>query len=142
MRTEPTEHEEQASLIRWAELRQAEWPELALLHAIPNGGDRHRVTAAKLKAEGVRPGVPDLCLPVPRGGWHGLYIELKTRTGRASKDQRRWIAALRRLGYRAEICRGWEAARVVIENYLSTEAVEPGAAAPAETQPPKQGAMQ
>lgn len=119
MRSSASEHEEQAALVRWAEFQRPKWPELALLHAIPNGGHRHRVTAARLQAEGVRAGVPDLCLPVPRGGWHGLYIELKTRRGRPSREQRRWLDALRAQGYRAEVCRGWEAARAVIEDYLA-----------------------
>ncbi len=64
----PTEHVEQVSLMRWAALTKRRRPELALLYAIPNGGDRHKAVAAKLSAEGVKSGVPDLCLPVPRLG--------------------------------------------------------------------------
>jgi hypothetical protein len=117
-----TEHQEQATLFRWAAFAEARWPELALLHAIPNGGHRNKVVAAKLKAEGVRAGVPDLCLPVARGRWHGLYIELKAKGGRASPRQLEWFGALRRQGYRVELCVGWTAARQVIEGYLSTGA--------------------
>ncbi|QIT54106.1 VRR-NUC domain-containing protein [Aquisalimonas sp. 2447] len=113
-----SEHDEQAALFRWAGFARVRWPELAVMHAVPNGGHRRKATAGMLKAEGVRRGVPDICLPVPRAGFHGLYIELKTRRGTATRDQRWWIDALRRLGYRAEICRGWEAARAVIEDYL------------------------
>ena len=54
------EHVEQAALFRWAEFARARLPELTLLHAIPNGGHRHKATAARLKAEGVKRGVPDL----------------------------------------------------------------------------------
>jgi hypothetical protein len=102
-------------------MHEARWPELGMLYAIPNGGDRHPVVAAKMKAEGVRAGVPDYCLPVARGGYHGLYIELKTPTGYPSREQRAWIAALREQGYRAEVCRGWEAAWDVIREYMTTE---------------------
>lgn len=116
--TPQSEHHEQAALFRWAEYAAGRWPELGLLHAIPNGGHRSKITAAMLKAEGVRPGVPDICLPVPRHDWHGLYIELKTPRGRPSKEQQRWIAALNRQGYRADVCHGWEQARAVIELYL------------------------
>jgi hypothetical protein len=80
-----TEHDEQVALSRWVTLLQPRHPELALLHAIPNGGHRHKAVAVRLKAEGVKRGVPDLCLPVPRGGHHGLYLEMKTRQGRKSR---------------------------------------------------------
>ena len=115
----PSEHVEQVRLFQWARLAAATHPELRLLYAIPNGGARHPVVAAKLKAEGVKRGVPDICLPVARGKWHGLYIELKRQRGtRPSDDQIMWIASLSNAGYRAVWCRGWEAARAVIENYL------------------------
>lgn len=122
MARKTSEHQEQVSLFKWAVFAAARWPELALLHAIPNGGHRSKVTAAMMKAEGVKRGVPDLCLPVVRGGWHGLYIELKAQGGSASQDQRQWLAALQRQGYRAELCRGWEQARRVIEEYMTTSA--------------------
>ena len=72
-----TEHDEQVALLKFCNLNQVKYPELALLYAIPNGGNRNIVTATKLKAEGVKAGVPDLCLPVPRGGYHGMYLEMK-----------------------------------------------------------------
>jgi hypothetical protein len=114
-----SEHAEQAALFRWAEFARARLPELALLYAVPNGGHRHKATAARLKAEGVKRGVPDVCLPVARSGAHGLYIELKTERGKATPEQLGWIRALRRQGYAAEVCRGWESARSMIEHYLT-----------------------
>ncbi|HEX6925443.1 MAG TPA: VRR-NUC domain-containing protein [Longimicrobiaceae bacterium] len=113
------EHDEQAAVIRWAMLRSLAIPELALLHAIPNGGHRSRVAAARLKAEGVKAGVPDLALPVPRGPYHGLYIEMKTRYGRPSVEQNWWLNRLCEQGYRAVVCRGFEEARAEIESYLA-----------------------
>ena len=115
------EHAEQAALFRWAEFARSRLPELALLHAIPNGGHRHKATAARLKAEGVKRGVPDVCLPVARNGAHGLYIELKTERGKTTPEQIGWIRALRRQGYVAEVCRGWESARSMIEHYLTAD---------------------
>lgn len=96
------------------------WPRLAdLLFAIPNGGARHIRTALRLKAEGVRAGVPDLFFAVPSGGYHGLFIEMKRRTGgRLSKDQREFMRALIAEGYRAEVCRGCDEALAVMEDYL------------------------
>lgn len=111
----PTEHAEQVALFAWAE----HLPELKLMHAIPNGGKRDIRTAAMLKAEGVKPGVPDIFLPIPRGGKHGLYIELKRRKyGRVTPEQAAWIDALCRQGYQCAVCHGWEAARDEIIEYM------------------------
>ena len=91
----PTESEEQQALFRWAAYESGAHPELALLYHIPNEGKRSLVAGAKLRAEGLKRGVPDICLPVPRGKWHGLYIELKRlRGGRVSDEQQRWLDAL------------------------------------------------
>ena len=118
-RSQP-EHREQVKLIAWARAAAEVHPELELLHAIPNGGARDRITGARLKAEGVLAGMPDLCLPVPRGPWAGLYIELKRPDGRGqlTKAQERIIHKLRAVGHRVEVCKGWLAARDVILNYL------------------------
>ena len=103
-------------------MREGRWPELALMHHIPNGGGRSPGEAKRLKAQGVRAGVPDICLPVSRRGYHGLYIELKRREGgRVSPEQNMMIDALREQGYRVEVCRGWEAARDVIAGYMDDE---------------------
>ena len=117
----PTEHAEQVALMRWAVDAAQEQPELILLFAIPNGGQRHRLVAAKLRAEGVRRGVPDLFLPVARGRHHGLFVELKRlRGGQVSPDQKIWLQVLAGQGYQVAICAGWEAARRVLVDYLST----------------------
>ena len=119
MNATPTEHAEAAMLLRACRALEHTLPELALLYAIPNGGARHRVVAAKLKAEGVKAGVPDYHLPVARGGAHGLFVELKrTKGGVLSAEQRAWLAALREQGHRVEVCRGWEEAFDVIRDYL------------------------
>lgn len=121
--TTPTEHAEQVALMRWASMASGQMPELRLLYAIPNGGMRNVVVARKLKAEGVRSGVPDLCLPVPRGTFCGMYIELKRRKGATvSDEQKSWIAELRANRYHAVVCHGWEMARVMIVDYLRVQA--------------------
>ena len=92
-----------------------------MLFAIPNGGHRHKAVAAKLKAEGVRPGVPDLCLPVARGLHHGLYIELKTLKPKRNPttEQDWWLKELANQGYATFCCRGHKAAISVIQDYLN-----------------------
>jgi hypothetical protein len=123
-----TEFSEQCALIEWAALQQQRWPELALLYHIPNGGQRDRITGARLKAAGVRAGVPDLCLPVARQGWHGLYIELKVGANEPTSSQARWLDALTAQGYLAVACWGWDDARTTIEAYLDLMNVKGGQA--------------
>jgi hypothetical protein len=116
------EHQSQVTLFRWAALAQSHHPALALLHAIPNGGHRHPAVAARLKAEGVKRGVPDLSLPVPRHGCHGLYLEFKTKRGCLSREQRFWAEALQAQGYRFAVCRAWHQAAALIADYLDFDA--------------------
>lgn len=119
----PTEDAEQEMLFRWAAGHESQHPELALLHHVPNGGHRSKRTASALRRQGVKPGVPDVVLPVARDGHHGLYVEMKRlQGGRVSPEQCAWIEALSSQGYRAVLCRGWEQARDAIVDYLAAEA--------------------
>ena len=123
----PLEDEEQATLLSWCRMNLWRWPELDLIFHIPNGGARSKTEAARFKAEGVKAGVPDLFLPVPRDTFHGLFIELKRlRGGRVSDEQKTWIAALQAQGYRVEVCKGWKSAADVIRDYLGPGRKEPG----------------
>ena len=107
----PLEEIEQEHVFLWASMEERAYPELAMLYAIPNGGKRAIKTAVALKKQGVKRGVPDMCLPVPRGGFNGLYIELKrVKGGTVSDEQREWIAALNTQGYKAIVCHGAEEA--------------------------------
>lgn len=130
----PTEHEEQCALMAWAALHEWHEPRMAMLFAIPNGGHRSPATAGRLKAEGVRAGVPDLCLPVVGRARRDLaaelapclWIELKrTKGGAVSPEQRAWHERLRKQGHRVEVCRGWIAAAGVVADYLDRPEVAP-----------------
>lgn len=117
----PSEAQEQMALMHWAEWQRTAHPELRLLYHIPNGGSRGKAEAGRFRAMGVKAGVPDLFLPVARGGCHGLYIELKReKAGRTSAVQEGWIEALREQGYRVRVCHGWVAASEAILEYLET----------------------
>lgn len=114
------EHQEQAALFRWAELNRVKHPALSLMFAIPNGGHRHKAVAGKLKAEGVKPGVPDIFLPWPSNNKSGLFVELKAPSGQISPAQRVWNLNLA-CHYQAEFCFGWiEAAKTICE-YLGVK---------------------
>ena len=120
-----TEDEEQIMLFEWAAMMAGKWPELKWMYHIPNGGSRNGAEAGKLRAMGVKSGVPDVALDVARGGWHGLRIEMKRADGgRTSEAQREWIEHLNAEGYRAVVCAGWQTAARVIEEYLK-DAVMP-----------------
>lgn len=114
----PTEDAEQAALFQWAAACNRN--DLDLMYAIANGGYRKKTTAGRLKATGVKAGVPDICLPVARGGYFGMYVELKRVKGsKTSECQKEWMAALNAQGYLAIVCYGWEEARKMIVQYLS-----------------------
>jgi hypothetical protein len=89
-----SEHDEQAALIQWRDYARRVDPRIGMLFAIPNGGARSKRTAGRLKAEGAAAGVPDLCLPVATATHGGLWIELKTASGRVRPEQQTWIDAL------------------------------------------------
>lgn len=112
------ESDEQIALFAWADIQSGRYPDLDLLYHIPNGGHRHKSVARRLKAEGVKSGVPDLCLPVARGKYHGLYIELKYGKNKTSPSQDKWLAALAGQGYAAIVCYGWEDASKALVQYL------------------------
>ena len=115
----PTEAQEQIRICEWASWAQGIFPELRLMYHIPNGGTRYVVEAVNLKRQGVRRGVPDICLPVARGGYHGLYIELKrAHGGHTSKQQDDWLMMLTEQGYKAEVCHGADTAISLITWYL------------------------
>ena len=116
-----TEAQEQATLIKWSMAVREQYPELKLLYHIPNGGARDSIEGKHLKAQGVKKGVPDLHLPVPRGNAHGLYIELKKKGGRVSPEQLWWMEELLKQGYEASICYGWQEASETIRRYLDGE---------------------
>jgi hypothetical protein len=114
----PSEHEEAVLFFDEILLMQRHDDRLSLLYAIPNGGHRNKSVGAYLKQEGVRRGVPDYFLAVPCGGYHGLYIELKTKTGKTSPEQKEWLLALNQQGYKAVIAKGSDAALTAVKEYL------------------------
>jgi hypothetical protein len=120
-RAKPVDREglEQAALIKELELRL---PAVAgLIYHVPNGGHRHKLVAIKLKGQGVKAGVPDLVLPMARGGYFGLYLEFKATApndAAVSASQHAWIRRLNDQGYLAIVCRGHFDAMEQIRAYL------------------------
>ena len=113
------EHMHQAALIKWWSMYATSKNIIEeLLFAVPNGGARDVITGARLKAEGVRRGVPDLFLAIPKNDYHGLFLEMKAEKGRCSEYQKSMIERLSKQGFCCKVCHGWVDAREVIQKYL------------------------
>ncbi len=113
------EHWMQVALFKWAALAAGADPRLRLLFAVGNGGKRNVIVAKKMKAEGVKAGVPDVFLPVPSGGYHGLWLELKISPNKPSQEQCDWMVSLTKQGYRCVVVMDdWAKAKEIIEWYL------------------------
>lgn len=128
--TQPqSEHEEQKLVIQWAWDMETFCPELALLYAVPNeqhlgwkkkrSGKRFNPILKRLRGEGLKPGVPDLCLPVARNGYHGFYIEIKMPGKWPSENQRSWMIALVEQGQRVDLCTSADMAIDALCDYMN-----------------------
>lgn len=112
------EHKHQCLLMAWADAVAPLRPELRRIFAVPNAGKRTPRQGARMKAEGLKPGFPDVGLLAAAHGYYGLFIELKTDKGRLSPEQKQWLESLDEAGYAAYMCRGWLDAVETIEKYL------------------------
>lgn len=117
-----TESEHQILVMCWAKkISLAGRAELDLLFHVPNGGNRSGREGAMFKAMGVKAGVPDLCLPIPRGGFNNLWIEMKVEDGRVSEAQEKWHSSLEQHGGYVVVAYGWKNAIAAICGYLGGE---------------------
>lgn len=119
MTRKATEHKYQCAVIRACKLLEFQYPELKYLYAVPNGSQRHIAVAVKLKAEGVKRGVPDLVLPVmiPNGPG-SLYIEMKSDDGKPTETQQDYLRFLHAQGFEVHICRAPDEAITHIKDYM------------------------
>jgi len=114
------EYLDQKALFTWAALI----PELKWMHSIPNGavlaGDKQKraIQMRTLKATGLKPGVWDVFLPLPRNGYHGLYIEMKAGKNKLSDNQEDFGQEVHENGYLTHVCYGWDEAKRVISDYI------------------------
>lgn len=112
-------HEEsriQTACVEWFRFQFPKFHKL--LFAVPNGGRRGIIEATRMKGEGVVPGVSDLLFLYPSKGYHGLCIEMKTKRGRQSKEQKIWQAEVQSVGYKYVICRSIEDFMEQVKIYL------------------------
>lgn len=134
------EHYEQANLFSWLALREAQYPELESIYAVPNAAKRSARQGAWMKAEGMKAGVPDVVFPLlscegarypntPAGLegriYGGLYIEMKAPDKYPRPNQREWADRLERQGMKViRRCTTWQEAAIHIMEYLGVDDLE------------------
>lgn len=113
------ELEEQAALIEWADKTVIDGIRIGdyLIH-IPNEGKRGPKAAKDAKRLGLRAGVPDLFLALPRGHYAGLWIEMKSMTGMPTSEQVEWLNKLKKEGYSVFLAQGFDKAKYIIMKYI------------------------
>lgn len=114
----PTEGETQEAFFDWVRLMEIRDRRYSWIFAIPNGELRDKRTAEKLFRQGVRAGVPDVCVPFPRWPHGALYIEFKSQSGRTKKHQRLAHEDLIRMGNHVEVVRDVDTAMEIVKNWL------------------------
>jgi hypothetical protein len=118
----PLESAEQAVVIRWCLWHESRWPELRWLFAVPNAAKRTKFERGLNLDLGMKAGVPDLILPVPRGTYIGLAMEMKRVGGRGPSElQEMWLDGLASMGWRTQTCWGANEAIDLITSYMSQE---------------------
>lgn len=121
------EFDEQCALFSWArdEILVMKYPALKLLSSSLNGVKLTRAQAGKAKAAGMLKGESDVRLPVPRGGYVGLIIEMKYGNNTATPEQLEYGRAMEDEGHRFEICYSAQEAQAVILSYLEQPRILP-----------------
>lgn len=110
------EHRLQVACVRWFRLQHKD----ILIFAIPNGGQRNVIVAKKLKDEGVLAGVADLfVMYANKYGYNGLFIEMKTKTGRQTESQKEFEQYCLTHNYRYEVCKSFEEFVKVCTDYIT-----------------------
>lgn len=121
-----SEHDEQVAVMDWIFMNTNKYPELDLVFSVPNGarlasGRDKRLAAIRanyLKAEGMRPGAPDLVIPSPRGGYHGMFLEMKAMGGTLKENQEQFIVEAERYNYFCAVAYGADEAIEILQHYL------------------------
>lgn len=106
---------EQEAVVKFCEYRRIP------IYAIPNDGKRTAKEAYFAKKRGLKKGVPDLCVPVARKGYHGLYIEMKHGKNKPTQAQEEWIQLLNNNGYYARVCVGAKEAMKLLNWYFENK---------------------
>ena len=116
-----SEFTDQCAVMQWARMNAVRHPELRWLNASLNGVPLYPRVASRMKAAGMTAGVSDLFLPVARGSYGGLFVELKVGRNKPSEDQLEFIEFVQKQNYRAVVVYGVKQAVNVIAEYLEID---------------------
>ena len=108
---------EQAKVIAWARANENNYPYLWMLHSSLNGVKMTKAQAGRAIAQGMLSGVPDLFLPVPKNGYHGLFIEMKYGSNKVTENQEKFLRNAANVGYAVSVCYSANEAIKRIEDY-------------------------
>ena len=108
---------EQAKVIAWARANENNYPYLWILHSSLNGVKMTKAQAGRAIAQGMLSGVPDLFLPVPKNGYHGLFIEMKYGSNKVTENQEKFLQNAVNVGYAVSVCYSAQEAIKRIEDY-------------------------
>ena len=108
---------EQAKVIAWARANERNYPYLWMLHSSLNGVKMTKAQAGRAIAQGMLSGVPDLFLPVPKNGYHGLFIEMKYGSNKVTENQEKFLQNAANVGYAVSVCYSANEAIKRIEDY-------------------------
>ena len=116
----------QAQVVEWSRwaYKTGKYPMLNMLHCSLNGVKLSGTQAKIAKGQGMLSGVPDLFLPVPKNGYHGLFIEMKSEKGRVTENQHWFLTNAESVGYKTAVCYSAKEAISAIEAYYSQEMIK------------------
>jgi hypothetical protein len=115
------EHEHQSTFFDILRLNERTFPALAFVFAIPNAALRSKKERVRVLQEGLKAGAPDVCIPIPRHGFHGAWIENKSSIGKVNPNQKAFLEFLTGAGYKTTVCRSVDEQIAFIEWYLEIE---------------------
>ena len=115
----------QAQVVEWSRwaYKTGKYPLLNMLHCSLNGVKLSGTQARIAKNQGMLSGVPDLFLPVPKNGYHGLFIEMKSEKGRLTENQQWFLTNAESVGYKTVVCYGSKEVIAAIQAYYEQQKV-------------------
>lgn len=116
-----TESNEQIAAMDWLRLQH---PKIAK-HTLHIGNERKATYFAGyiMKKMGVLKGASDIFMAWPNGGYHGLFIEVKSKVGRLSPEQKEFLERMKSVGYKAEVCYGADAVINTMKEYIGYQGI-------------------
>lgn len=113
-----SESREQQIIFEWASWQKNKYPGIEAMYHIANEGKRSASNGSRLKREGLKSGVSDICVPVAKCGYNNLYIELKSGKNKATKEQLDFIGLINKYGGKALVVYEADNAIEVIKAYF------------------------